>query len=397
MGRAARRGGGVLPELLQVAHLQRGQVGQLVQQLALQRPIRQRLPQRARLRGGARAALGGGEVAAVGGHLQHEAAQRRGLRQRRGERLGAVGADVAVRVVLRRQEQEAKAPRVAGPRQCGGERPLRRAPPGRIAVEGEHHVVGEAQELAHVLRRAGGAQRRHRVAEAQLRQRHHVHVAFHHQRAAGLADGAARLVQAVELLALVEQRRLRRVQVFGLAAVQHPAAKADHLALDVADREHDAVAEAVVAARLVAVPLDDQPALHQPRVLVVAEHGRQEAPLRRRVAQTVGLGDPAGQAAALQVVDRARAGLQLRAVGARGLCHQFGKRLLRAALRRLARALLRRAFLLRHRQAHLRSQIVHRLAEARAGVRHQKVDRVAVRAATEAVVELLGRADRERG
>ena len=74
------------------------------------------------------------------------------------------------------------------------------------------------------------AERRHRVADAELRQRHHVHVALDHQHAAGGADRVARLHQAVELAALLEERRLGRVQVLRLALAQHAAAEADHRA-----------------------------------------------------------------------------------------------------------------------------------------------------------------------
>ncbi|TSE23007.1 hypothetical protein Taqua_01934 [Tepidimonas aquatica] len=249
-----------------------------------------------------------------------------------------------------------------------------------------------------MLRCAGGAQRGHGVADTVLGQRHHVHVAFHHQRAAGLADGLAGLEEAVQFLALVKQRRFRGVEVFGLAAVEHAPAKADHLALDVADGEHDAVAEAVVAA-CAAVALvggHHQPTLHQPFVLVVGKDGGQKAPLRRGVTQAVGLGDDAGEAAAFQVLDGARAGLQLRLVRARGLCQAFAEGLLLATLGGGACARGRVLRLVGHAQSQLRSQLVHGVPKAGARVRHQKVDGVAVRAAAKAVVELLGRADRER-
>ena len=63
-----------------------------------------------------------------------------------------------------------------------------------------------------------------------------------------LAGVLARLEEAVELLAFAKDRRLGRVQVLRLAGVEHAAAEADDLAARVADREHDAVAEPVVAA-----------------------------------------------------------------------------------------------------------------------------------------------------
>ena len=94
---------------------------------------------------------------------------------------------------------------------------------------------------------AGGAERGHGVGETQLGQRHHVHVALGDQHVALVAQSLARLEQAVQLAALAEHRRLGRVEVFRLALVQHAAAKGDHLALEIADGEHDAFAETVVA------------------------------------------------------------------------------------------------------------------------------------------------------
>ncbi|MDT4858747.1 hypothetical protein FQZ97_932280 [compost metagenome] len=94
---------------------------------------------------------------------------------------------------------------------------------------------------------AGRAQRGHGVGKAELGQGDHVHVALGDQSVAGHPDGGAGLEQAVEFAALAEHRRLGRVQVLGFALVEHAPAKADEFALDVADREHDAVAEAVVA------------------------------------------------------------------------------------------------------------------------------------------------------
>jgi hypothetical protein len=55
------------------------------------------------------------------------------------------------------------------------------------------------------------------------------------------------------------------------------------------------------------------------------------------------------------------------------------------------------ALFVRDLQADRGGQVLDRLDEADAGVLHQEADGAAVRAAAEAVVELLGRADREGG
>ena len=83
----------------------------------------------------------------------------------------------------------------------------------------------------------------------------------------------------------------------------------------VADREHDPVAEAVVALafgltvlRLVA---DDQPGFDQERFVVLGEGAGQPAPAVGGIAQAKAGRDLAAQATGLQVVDGALAFLEL--------------------------------------------------------------------------------------
>jgi hypothetical protein len=87
----------------------------------------------------------------------------------------------------------------------------------------------------------------------------------------------------------------------------------------------------------------------------------------------------------------------LLAPGLAGFLQHIGQRGLLLAFGGGAFALLRRMFLLGHLQAHLPCQILHRFDEVHAGVVHQKADGVAVLAAAEAVIELLGRAHAELG
>jgi hypothetical protein len=97
------------------------------------------------------------------------------------------------------------------------------------------------------------AERGDHVGQAELMERDHVHVAFHHQQAVELALGGQRLVQAVELAALVEDLGLRRVEVLRLAVLDDPAAEADHAAATVVDGEHHAFTEAIVVAAALAL------------------------------------------------------------------------------------------------------------------------------------------------
>ena len=82
--------------------------------------------------------------------------------------VGAELAHVAVRIVLRRQEQEADGAVVGGVRQTGVERAARGAAAGRIAVEAEDDRIGLAQQLLHMNRRAGRAERGDRVRETPI-------------------------------------------------------------------------------------------------------------------------------------------------------------------------------------------------------------------------------------
>ena len=328
--------------------------------------------------------------------------QRHGLGHGGVEGLGAEFTDVGIGVVLGGQEQEAHAAGVGGVRERGFQRPAGGTAAGGVAVEAEHHRVGEAEQLAHMLVGAGRAQRGHGVGEAPLRQRHHVHVALDHQRIALGAQALAGLVQAVQLLALVEHRCLGGIQVLRLADVQHPATEADDLAAHRPDREHDAVAEAVIAL-LFPAPIgltaagDDQAAVGEQRVGVVGEHAGQGAPALGRIAQAEAGGDLASQAALLQVGHGARGGLERALVVVGGLGQHVAEGGALGAFGVGTGAVFGRGGALGHGQAHLLGQIAHRVHEAHAVVLGQEADGVAVRAAAEAVVGLSRRADDEAG
>src|SRR5690606_25646241 len=127
---------------------------------------------------------------------------------------------------------------------------------------------------------------------------------------------AAGLVKAVQLVTLVIHRRFRRVQVLGLLVGQHPPAKADDPAAAVSDREDDAVAEAVILAlalrtvgpRRAVFALDHQPGLDHvaDRLGTGADSLQQVVPARWGKTDAECLGDLAGQATLLKVVDGAR-------------------------------------------------------------------------------------------
>ena len=75
----------------------------------------------------------------------------------------------------------------------------------------------------------------------------HVHVAFGDEDAVLVVGGLARAVHVEQHVALVEERGLRGVQIFGgLRGIERASPEGDDAAFQVLDREHDAVAEAVV-------------------------------------------------------------------------------------------------------------------------------------------------------
>src|SRR5213592_3682303 len=122
-----------------------------------------------------------------------------------------------------------------------------------------------------------------------------------HHHAAGRANRIARLHQSVDFAALLEERRLRRVQVFGLSVRDHAPAEADHGAARAEDREHDAVAKAVVALAFV---LDDEAAFHEGRFRILFKNGLQRLPVVRGVADAKARGNFTSQPALLQVLNR---------------------------------------------------------------------------------------------
>ena len=327
-------------------------------------------------------------------------AQWRGLADVVGKGVFAIGADKAVGVVLGGQKQKLDAAHVGGKGQGAIQRLAGGAAAGGIAVKAEDHRIGEPEQLLHMFVGAGRAERGHRVGEAQLGQRHHVHIALGDQRIAVLTQGAAGFKQAVELTPLAKHRGFRRVEVLGLFIAQHPPAKADAFALDIANRKHHAVAEPVVAlffAPVFGLVQDHQAALDKQGVVVLREDAGQAAPAFRRIAQAELLGNLARQTAAFEILNGALRLLESALVSLAGFFQHAGEGVLLLALRLGAGFVLGAAFFLGDDHAILAGEVFDGLDEGHAGVVHQEADGIAVFAAAEAVVELFGGAHRERG
>jgi hypothetical protein len=163
------------------------------------------------------------------------------------------------------QEQEAHLPTLLDLAHGVFERAPGRGAAGAVAVEAEDDLAHQPENALQVIWRGGRAERRHGVRDPGLVQADDVHVALDDQQPLQAARRLARLEQAVQLAALVEQFGLRRVEVLGLALVEHATAEADGAAARVADWKHDPVAETVVETgaqgrdAASGLPFDDQP------------------------------------------------------------------------------------------------------------------------------------------
>ncbi len=209
-------------------------------------------------------------------------------------------------------------------------------------------------------------------------------------------QGFAGFVEAIKFAAFVEHRGFGRVEVFWGAAANHPTAKADAFAFDVADREHDAVAKTIVSFVIFLVD-DHQAAFSQQRVVVFGEDAGQRAPAFGRVAQAKALGYLARQAAALEVVDGVRRDLELVAVGFTRFFEHIAQAVLLGFLGCRFGTVFGRLLFFGHHHAGLLGQVFHRFDEGHARVLHQEADGIAVFAAAKAVEKLFGGADAETG
>ncbi len=220
--------------------------------------------------------------------LQHQLLEEV-LRQRLGllgdacaEGILALGAYQAVRVLALGEEQR-NALAVLQVRQHRLQGAPGRLAAGLVAVETEQDARYQAEQALDVFLAGRRAEGRHRVADALLGQGDDIHVALDHHDLVEVAILLPGLVESVEFLALVEDRSLRGVQVLRLVVAKHPAAEGDDPPAAVADREHHAIAEAVVALAGVAV-------LHQQAGV---EHGLELQVVATQVLEQV---VPAGRA-----------------------------------------------------------------------------------------------------
>ena len=177
--------------------------------------------------------------------------------------------------------------------------------PRAVAVIAHPHLGRIALEQARLLLGERRAQRRHNARNALLAQRHHVHIALDQNQPLQPAL-LARHVEGVQSLPLVEHRRVRCVEVFGIAVAHDAPAEAQHLALRVDDGKHRAVAEHVVAA---AVLLARKAGLLEllERKALPGQMARERVPALRRGAKSEAAYARVVQPAFVQIAQRLRA------------------------------------------------------------------------------------------
>ena len=208
-----------------------------------------------------------------------------------------------------------------------------------------------------------------------------------------LVAACARAVEAVEVGALVEQRRLGRVEVLRLARAHDAPAEGDDAAAPVVDGKHHAAAEAIVGLAVAVVGLDGEPGLDDlvDRHVLALEVRQQAVARIRREAQAEIVDGRVLEAAAAQIVQALPADRQAQLLlePARGLFDDLLQR--RDALGALA--LDRRGA--RHRQVDLARQLLDRLGKRQALGLHDEAHGIALLVAAEAVEEALLVVDRE--
>ena len=122
-----------------------------------------------------------------------------------------------------------------------------------VGIERQDHAAADAFQLTQLVVGQGGAHRGDQIGEPGLIGGDHIQIALDDHDLIFAADRFAGFVEAVEQVAFIEQHALRRVEVFGhVIGLDGACAKTGHFAALVADRENDAIAEAVVVAAFVA-------------------------------------------------------------------------------------------------------------------------------------------------
>src|SRR3546814_12187753 len=97
-----------------------------------------------------------------------------------------------------------------------------------------------------------GTQWRHRLIEPRLCESDDIHITFDHDHAPSPSRRGGGAIEIIEGAPLVEKRRIRRVQIFGLTRAQYPPTKSNHAPSCIADRDR----KSAVSGKSVSVRVD---------------------------------------------------------------------------------------------------------------------------------------------
>src|SRR3989344_1065606 len=317
--------------------------------------------------------------------------ERLRLVEQRAEALGAAGADDVVGVLPGGQGREGEAEAGAQQRQRAHRGAHRGFLSGRVAVEAENGDGDHPPDQPELRLGQRGAERRDGVADPRLGEREDVHIAFDDDDPVRLPRGGGRLVEIVERAALVEQRRVGRIEIFGLAIAQYAAAERDHPPARVADRDHQAPAEPIVG--VLVVDRNQHARFDEHRGREFLERFFQRAAAVGGEAETEGLARCVRNATLLEIFARrgAVAAAELLDEPVGGALHDV------AQARRLL-GLFRGARVGGgDLHAGLAGEVLDRVHERQPALVGHPADSIAVGRATEAVVEALFVVDREAG
>ena len=306
------------------------------------------------------------------------------------ETLRAFGADQRVGIFAVRKKQKQGLTPVAHARQHRFDRAPRGLTPRAVAVEAEVHIGALAKKNLGMIARRRGAERRDRLRHAELMQADRVHVAFDDDQARDLLVCLAHLPEPEQFAALVEERRLGRIEIFRrVFPDEHAPAERDRAAATVENRKHHAAAEAIVFRAALAA--GEKPGfLHERDALRArAERVLERVPLIRRVAEIEFRDRRVVEPAVGEVRARGFVRAEL-AAEERRRGFEHGVKVRRVFARRLASAFVG------HLDAGAARELFDCVGKFEAVVIHEEADRAPVRAAAEAVIELLGGAHGER-
>ncbi len=299
----------------------------------------------------------------------------------------ALCRDQRVGVVTFGQEHELELAAIA--RQAYGvfQRAPGGLPPGAIAVEAKHHLAGQSEYLVEMFLGGRGAEGGHGIGDPGLVQPHDVHISFDDHQAGEIRARLPRFVQPVEFASLVKQRRFRGIEVLGVTLIDDSSAKTDDAPARIPDRKHQPITEAIVkpgralAAARIALDDEAEPMQLAPLLLLRSKAVEQRIPGIRRVPErelhldlcidsTRGHVAPGAVVVSQVLLEKAcDPRHHLVQVGAAGVGAPQG--------------------LARHLHARALREVRNGVEELHLLVLHEKADHGAVRAAAEAVVELL--------